>query len=206
MHDLTPDPRTEVTRHGTPVSVGAGPGVPWSNDLEFTRGRWHGKPLLSRNTAPRNLLATRRQLRALGKRPGGQDLVALRLHRIRQEAVKKRVQERHRRGKGKPWQENGLVFASAVGTELDAHNVRRGFRKVVKAAGLVPEEWTPREMRHSFVSLLSDARVPIEDIARLCGHSGTAVTEQVYRYQIRPVIVEGALAMESIFSARGSEA
>ncbi len=132
-------------------------------------------------------------------------VVALRLHRIRQEAVKKRAQERHRRGKGKPWQENGLVFASAVGTELDAHNVRRGFRKVVKAAGLVPEEWTPREMRHSFVSLLSDARVPIEDIARLCGHSGTAVTEQVYRHQIRPVIVEGALAMESIFAARAGE-
>ncbi len=128
-------------------------------------------------------------------------VVALRLHRIRQQAVKKRAQERHRRGKGKPWQENGLVFASAVGTELDAHNVRRGFRKVVKATGLVPEEWTPREMQHS----LSDARVPIEDIARLCGHSGTAVTEQVYRHQIRPVIVEGALAMESIFSARGGE-
>ncbi|ADJ46822.1 phage integrase [Amycolatopsis mediterranei S699] len=133
-------------------------------------------------------------------------VVALRLHRIRQEAIKKRAQERHRRGKGKPWQENGLVFASAVGTELDAHNVRRGFRKVVKAAGLVPEEWTPREMRHSFVSLLSDARVPIEDIARLFGHSGTAVAEQVYRHQIRLVIVEGALAMESIFSAGGGEA
>jgi integrase len=63
------------------------------------------------------------------------------------------------------------VFASEVGAELDHHNVRR----VVKAAGLEPGEWTPREMRHSFVSLLSDAKVPIEDIARLCGHSGTAV-------------------------------
>jgi hypothetical protein len=42
--------------------------------------------------------------------------------------------------------------------------------------------------------------------ARLCGRSGTAVTEQVYRHQIRPVIVEGALAMESVFSARGGEA
>lgn len=33
-----------------------------------------------------------------------------------------------------------------------AGNVRRDFRKVISQAGtgLVPEEWTPREMRHSF--------------------------------------------------------
>jgi hypothetical protein len=32
------------------------------------------------------------------------------------------------------------------------------------------EEWTPRELRHSFVSLLSSAGIPIEDIAHLVGH------------------------------------
>ncbi|OXM69345.1 RRQRL motif-containing zinc-binding protein [Amycolatopsis vastitatis] len=60
--------------------------VAWSEDLEFIRGRWHGKPLLSHNTAPRNLLATRRQLRALGKRPGGQDPVAFLYFRCRKAA------------------------------------------------------------------------------------------------------------------------
>jgi site-specific recombinase XerD len=58
---------------------------------------------------------------------------------------------------GTSWQQHGLVFASHVGTELDRHNVLRGFRRILKAAGLNPEEWTPRELRHSFVSLLSDA-------------------------------------------------
>lgn len=60
--------------------------------------------------------------------------------------------------------------------------------------------WTPREMRHSFVSLLSDSGVPLEDIARLVGHSGTAVTEAVYRKQIRPVLLQGAAAMDTIFA------
>ena len=120
-------------------------------------------------------------------------VVALRLHRIRQRATK--------RAAGQRWQEHGLVFASQVGTELDAHNVRRQFRKVIEAAGLRPDDWTPREMRHSFVSLLSDAKVPLEDISRLCGHSGTAVTEQVYRHQIRPVMVEAATAMNDIFES-----
>ncbi len=66
-------------------------------------------------------------------------------------------------------------------------------------AGLVAKEWTPQELRHSFVSLLSDDGVSLEQISRLVGHSGTAVTEAVYRKQIRPVIDQGATAMERIF-------
>ena len=81
----------------------------------------------------------------------------------------------------------------------DASHVRRSFRRVVDAAGLDPHEWAPRELRHSFVSLLSDAGVPIEHISRIVGHSGTTTTETVYRKQIRPVVVEGAEAMNRIF-------
>ena len=54
-------------------------------------------------------------------------------------------------------------------------------------------------MRHSIVSLLSASGVALEDIARLVGHSRTAVTESVYRKQIRPVIELGAIAMDRIF-------
>jgi integrase len=103
------------------------------------------------------------------------------------------------------WENNNLVFCTRMGTPLDSHNVRRAFRHVIDAAGLVGMEWTPREMRHSFVSLLSDSGVPLEDIARLVGHSGTAVTEAVYRLQIRPVMEEGATAMNQIFPTRTRE-
>jgi integrase len=77
-----------------------------------------------------------------------------------------------------------------VGTPLDAHNVRRSFRAITKAAGL-GQEWTPRELRHTFVSLLSANDVNLEDIARLVGHSGTSVTERVYRHEIRPSLTPG---------------
>ena len=98
-----------------------------------------------------------------------------------------------------PWSDDDLVFITMNGTELDAHNVRREFRAVIADAGLKGAEWTPREMRHSFVSLLSDAGVPVEDISRLVGHSGTSVTETVYRHQIRPVIRHGAEVMDRLF-------
>jgi integrase len=52
--------------------------------------------------------------------------------------------------------QGALVFASRAGTQLDRHNVLRAFRPIIKAAGVNPADWTPRELRHSFVSLLSD--------------------------------------------------
>ncbi|WP_210034144.1 tyrosine-type recombinase/integrase [Pseudonocardia parietis] len=78
-------------------------------------------------------------------------------------------------------------------------NVCRSFRRIAAAAGLDAAEWTARELRHSFESLLSDSGVPLEHISRLVGHSGTAVTEAVYRQQLRPVLEHGAIAMDEIF-------
>ena len=65
---------------------------------------------------------------------------------------------------------------------MDAANVRRTFRRTVKEAGLDPGEWSPRELRHGFVSLLSDDGVSLEAIAPLVGHAGTSVNEEVYRH------------------------
>ncbi|WP_406316649.1 hypothetical protein OHA77_05740 [Streptosporangium sp. NBC_01639] len=42
--------------------------------------------------------------------------------------------------------------------------------------------------------------VPLEDIARLVGHSGIAVTEAAYRRRIRPALLGGAEAMDRIFT------
>jgi integrase len=123
---------------------------------------------------------------------------ALRLHRDRQDQLRTRA--------GDKWHDNDLVFASRVGTALNASNVRRSFRKVAASAGLSVADWTPREMRHSFVSLMSDAGVPIEKIARLVGHIGTATTETIYRKQIRPVVTGGAEIMDQLFPKRDTDA
>jgi integrase len=112
----------------------------------------------------------------------------------------RRWQKQERKSQGKEWDPCGLVFTTRSGEPLDPANVRRDFRAIVKKAGLVPE-WTPRELRHSFVSLLSDHGIPLERIALLVGHSSQATTEAVYRKQLRPVITEGAEAMDVIFAA-----
>ncbi|MFF7371908.1 site-specific integrase [Streptomyces tricolor] len=110
-----------------------------------------------------------------------------------------RWQKQERASKGMEWDPAGRVFTTRNGEPLDAANVRRDFKAIVKKAGLKPE-WTPRELRHSFVSLLSDHGIPLERIALLVGHSSQATTEAVYRKQLRPVITQGAEAMDAIFA------
>ncbi|CAM3656090.1 site-specific integrase [Nocardiopsis rhodophaea] len=111
----------------------------------------------------------------------------------------KAAQEVDRRVAGDKWQENGLVFCTQFGTALDAANVRRGFRAIIKQSK-IGGKWTPRELRHSFVSLLSEeGGMPIEVIAQLVGHSSSATTETVYRHQLRPVITKGAGLMGTLF-------
>ncbi|MFI2076251.1 tyrosine recombinase XerC [Streptomyces triculaminicus] len=110
---------------------------------------------------------------------------------------KKRQMQTH----AEPWDDRNLVFPDASGAQRDAHNVLYRFRAHLRDAGFhEPEAWTPRELRTSFVSLLSDHGMRIEDISRIVGHSGSATTEQVYRKQLRPVITVGAEAMDEILA------
>lgn len=120
---------------------------------------------------------------------------ALRAHRAHQAEDRLKA--------GELWEENGLVFATSVGTPLDAANVRRSFRRAVTAAE-IEGSWTPRELRHTFVSVLSAHGVTNETIALLVGHASTRVTEVVYRHELRPVIQDGAEVIDTIFTKQSA--
>ena len=77
--------------------------------------------------------------------------------------------------------------------------MRRQFRNITEAAGL-GTSWVPRELRHTFVSLLSAHGVPVEAIALLAGHNQTSTTELVYRHQIVPALTRGAEVIDQIFA------
>ena len=105
--------------------------------------------------------------------------------------------EQHAAGQG--WQDTGLVFTSHAGAALDAGNVRKMFKRICTEAG-TGDNWTPRELRTTFVSLMSHQGVSIEEIARLVGHATTRTTEIVYRRELRPVITTGAEIMDQLFT------
>lgn len=60
-----------------------------------------------------------------------------------------------------------------------------------------------RHRNSGTLSLLSSG-VPVEEIARLAGHSSSRTTEAVYQRELRPVLTTGAEAMDGLFKAQAS--
>jgi integrase len=118
--------------------------------------------------------------------------------------VHKNRQAEDRNAAGARWSDHDLVFATNTGATLDAANVRREFKAACKAAK-IGAGWTPRELRHAFVSLMSSSGAPVEEIARLAGHASSRTTEVVYRRELRPVLTTGAEAMDKLFKTQASE-
>src|ERR1700756_4947745 len=141
-----------------------------------------------------------RSVRAHGDTKTNRSRRTLKLPEIAVEALRaqRRRQAAERAEAGEPWQEHGLVFTTSVGTEYESHNLRRDFRRVTAAAGL-GARWVPKELRTSFVSMMSSQGVPLGEIARLAGHASSRTTEAIYRRELRPVITTGAEVMDQIF-------
>jgi integrase len=105
---------------------------------------------------------------------------------------------------GDTWQGHNLVFCREDGTPYTSDDVLRRFQKLTVAAG-IGSTWVPRELRHTFVSIMSDHGVALEKISDLVGHSDTRTTQTVYRHELRPVITTGAEKMNVIFKDESSK-
>ena len=77
----------------------------------------------------------------------------------------------------------GLIFGGLLGYGVWHQQVASGFHRICAAAGL-GENWTPRELRHTFVSQQSDEGSTIEQIADAVGHSNRHITQTVYRHAL----------------------
>jgi integrase len=109
-----------------------------------------------------------------------------------------RAQEaRDRLRLGTQYTDTGLVFAAEHGGLRCPQDVRKQFGRLCTRAGL-GTGWHPHETRHTWVTMLSDAGVDIEDIADAAGHTNSAVTRNVYRQQLADKLTKAPKAMDAI--------
>jgi integrase len=93
----------------------------------------------------------------------------------------------------------GFVFPTRNGTAISVSNLRRAFRRLLDRAGLPGQDWTTYELRHTFVSVVSDQLGDLAKVADLAGHSNTKTTEG-YRHAIRETLPHAVNAWNSLLN------
>jgi integrase len=83
------------------------------------------------------------------------------------------------KGHAKRWEENGLVFPSAVGTPLKGRNIWRHFKDILQKEGL-PQDTRFHDLRHSCAAFLFAQSVDAHTVMRILGHSRISITMELY--------------------------
>jgi integrase len=99
---------------------------------------------------------------------------------------------------GTLYQDQGLVFASMVGTPLSHRNLTRSFKALLKRAGL-PHNTRFHDLRHTCATLLLSNGFNVKFIQELLGHATIAITLDTYS-QVMSGMANHAETMEDALS------
>ena len=113
---------------------------------------------------------------------------SLRAHRTRQRM--------ERLVAGPRWVDTDHVFATSVGTALDAAIVTHSFQRALERAGLPRSRF--HDLRHAAATFLLAQGFTLEDIKNLLGHSSIVLTSNTYGHVLEQRQVEVAAGMDAI--------
>ncbi|MDP9440017.1 MAG: site-specific integrase [Actinomycetota bacterium] len=100
---------------------------------------------------------------------------------------------------GDLYQDQGLIFASEVGTPMNPTNLRRrSFASLLKRAGLPQIRF--HDLRHTCATLLLSRNVHPKYVQELLGHANIAITLDTYSHVIPGMGNHAAKAMEEALS------
>jgi integrase len=98
---------------------------------------------------------------------------------------------------GSLWRENGLVFATEIGTPLNRHNLtQRSFRPLLEKAGLPQIRF--HDLRHTCATILLSRGVHAKYVQELLGHATIAITLDTYSHVLPGMGGGTAKAMDEV--------
>ena len=97
---------------------------------------------------------------------------------------------------GAAWQDNGLVFTTALGTALDGSNVTHRFQRLLAEAGLPRQRF--HDLRHACASFLLTQGVPARVVMETLGHSQVSHTLNIYTHVAPELQREAADRLEAL--------
>jgi integrase len=121
-------------------------------------------------------------------------LPVLQQHRARQ--------DQERTALGPIWRDEDLVFASEVGGPIEATNLIRGsFARVLRTSGVPHVRF--HDLRHTCATLLLAQRVNPKVVSELLGHSGVAITLDIYAHVLPDMQQDAVTAIQGVLFPDG---
>jgi integrase len=98
------------------------------------------------------------------------------------------------------WKDQGLVFATTVGSPIRRQNLqRRSFKPLLERAGLPDIRF--HDLRHTFATLmLRSPTADINTVSKMLGHSSVKVTLDVYAHVMPGMQKQALKGLDSLFS------
>lgn len=90
-----------------------------------------------------------------------------------------RQQQEARLLAGPAWNENGLVFTTAIGTPIHPRNVNRSIYTICKTAGL--RRFSSHTARHTHITQRLRGGEKLEIVSAVAGHATPSITIDIYR-------------------------
>ena len=159
-------------------------------DVDFEGATLTVRHTLHRGTRELAEPKTERARRTL--RLGADALATLREHRRRQ--LEERI------AAGPRWRDDGMVFASGIGTPLDARNVTRALADALRRTGLPPQRF--HDLRHAYTTLLLEAGEDLAVVSRTLGHADLSTTADIYAHLTPAMLERTAARMDAILDRR----
>ena len=113
---------------------------------------------------------------------------ALRGHRTRQKM--------ERLVAGSRWVDSGHVFATTIGTPMEAAVVTRAFGRALEHAGLPHSRF--HDLRHAAATFLLAQGFTLEDVKNLLGHSSIVLTSNTYGHVLEQRQRQVAHGMDAV--------
>jgi integrase len=97
--------------------------------------------------------------------------------------------------------DSNFVFTTRNGTPISPVNILKHFKRKTKESGL-PQETRLHDLRHSFISWLGSAGVPIRDLQEIAGHAQASTTLKIYSHVLPGYNQEAAKKIEGLFNEK----